>query len=186
MAIFGIRLVTAVPIFLRWIGTPVQIYIKRIAESNPTFRTFIIKNTRWYNKKCVEMRLRRNNIERTEEQIAKIARLEEDKAVMAGAELLSSTLGTILTFIIMGIGLFLHDEDQKAKEEMKRLEREKLRNQLTDLTEKVKNINGCLETMNANIKELESSSDEKDAKIQKLEKALAEKELVVVERSPRE
>ena len=86
----------------------------------------------------------------------------------------------------MGIGLFLHDEDQKAKEEAKRLEREKLRNQLTDLTEKVKNINGCLEVMGANIKELESSSDEKDAKIQKLEKALAERELVVVERSPRE
>ena len=84
----------------------------------------------------------------------------------------------------MGIGLFLHDEDQKAKEEMKRLEREKLRNQLTDLTEKVKNINGCLEVMSGNIKELESSSDEKDAKISKLEKALAEKELVVVERSP--
>merc|ERR1712000_485514 len=117
--VFGVRLATALPIVLRWIGTPIQIYVKRRAESNPTFRKFISNLAQRYNKTTLRIRLKANQIHRTEQQINDAAKLSEDKAIMMGSEILSSTIGTFITLSIMGISYHFFNENniEKLKEE---------------------------------------------------------------------
>ena len=43
-------------------------------------------------------------------------KMEDDKAVIAGAELLSSALGTLITFICIVASWYVYDEDAQKKE----------------------------------------------------------------------
>jgi len=160
--VFGLRLATAVPIFIRWLGTPIQIYVKRRAESNPAFRAWIVKNTRWYNTKSVEWRLKRNNLERTPEQIQKISKMEEDKAIIAGAELLSSTIGTGITIFVMGISIwFFHDDSEK-------IEQQKYKEKVDSLATAVQDLRTDVRRLETGLKNVKKISEEETRRLKEV------------------
>merc|ERR1712066_1195253 len=135
----------------RFFLTPMQITIKRFAEQSPAFRAQATKVGRAWHKTQIKNRFKKNNVERTPEEIECAARITEQKAVVICAEFLSSLIGTAAT---VGITLWLaYDSYQASKLEkaehkkeqkdlaahFKELEEENkaLRLSLQNLTEKV-------------------------------------------------
>lgn len=111
-----------IPLFFRFVATPAQIYIKRRTEVNPRFKDFVIRHNHNWQKFLVKRRLKSNNIERTDEQIAIIAKTSDEKAIIAAGELVSSIIGTIISIVAIYIPYYFYDEQKVAKEKQKKLE----------------------------------------------------------------
>ena len=123
MPLPALRLATALPIFIKWIGTPLQMYTRRVAETNPRFRAFVISRARWYNKIVVDFKIQRGYLSKEEAENEGLLKMKEDRAIIAGAELLSSTLGTVLTLLTLWISFLFYEEEQQAKAAREREEK---------------------------------------------------------------
>jgi len=157
---FGLRIATVVPLVVRWVGTPFQIYIKRVTESNPTFRKKVAQLARWYNTKSVRLRYKVNNLERSEEQIKRAAQMSEDRAIILAAEVLSSTIGSAISISLIIWSYYHHLETQKE-------EKEKEEN---EIDEKISKIRDLINLQNEKLVNLQSSILSLESKIASIEK----------------
>ena len=183
-----IRAVTFFPIALRFPLTALQIYAKRMTESNPKFRELIIKLAQNHNIRKIKRDLKIKGIERSEDQINALAKIENEKAVILGAEVFSSAIGTGISVLVAAAGYYIFsDPEAEKRKEAEKLEFElqfkEMRADLTQLKQELAAINNQLNEPKPEINQSKAADNQLELKqsITEIVKSVMENDVYIEE-----
>jgi len=115
----GIPLLKLIPLGWKFVTKPIESGFKAYIKRSPKFKTKAISIGETYNYYTVMLRYKMNGVTRTPEQIMKMSKVHEGKAMDIACDVATNFVSTGLALIFLGVWQLYQDQIDEEKKQAK-------------------------------------------------------------------